>query len=128
MQHQGGPGCIVHTFSISISITPDTLRNLSDYARVVSGDNVVHELGHEFSFGLKPETALDSASVAHRLVSPLVLWLRLTLVLATSRMNNNNKKDTVGLVGAFIAAIVRDIFSALRVAASCGLHVSSLDM
>ena len=44
------------------------------------------EVSSAFNFGLKPGAAFDSASVAHRLISPLVFWLRPPLVSATSGM------------------------------------------
>ena len=34
------------------------------------------EVSSAFNFGLKPEAGFDSASVAHRLISPLIFWLR----------------------------------------------------
>ena len=44
------------------------------------------EVSSAFNFGLKPGAAFDSDSVAHRLISPLVFWLRPHLVSATSGM------------------------------------------
>ena len=44
------------------------------------------EVSSAFNFELKSGVAFDSASVAHRLINPLVFWLRPPLVLAPSGM------------------------------------------
>ena len=70
------------------------------------------EVSSAFNFGLKPGAAFDSASVAHRLISPLVFWLRPPLVSATRDdgfLSPREQVDVAGLVWPFVAAVFREL-------------------